>query len=262
MGNLTLRALMYHDVGPQVPGAFFEGTVLPAEFEKQMAWLADHGYVGIRPSEWASRRRNGKPLPDKPVLITFDDGYAGVATYALPVIERHGFSAEEFVVTQRLGSTNTWDQALGYSAVPLMSAEEIVRWSARGIEFGCHTRTHPNLTSLSAAEISAEVLGSRADLAEIVNQIPVAFAYPWGFVNKSVYNCVRDAFDLAFSTRRGLNSFITDPHLLRRGAVYANRSRLDFACRVMFGLYPLGKLEWILKSGHTTRADKLKSVCL
>ena len=247
MGGPTLRVLMYHDVGPSIPGAFPQGSILPGEFGKQMAWLADHGYVGIRPSDWLSRQREGKPLPDKPVLITFDDGYAGVATYGLPVLERYGFGAVVFVVTGRIGSTNTWDQALGYSAVPLMSADEIVRWTSRGIEFGCHTRTHPNLASLTEAEIQNEVVGSREDLAAIVNRVPAAFAYPWGSFNRAVHRCVRNTFDLGFSTRRGVNFASTDPHLLRRGAVHANRSMLDFACRVTFGLNPLGRLEWMLR---------------
>jgi peptidoglycan/xylan/chitin deacetylase (PgdA/CDA1 family) len=254
VGATKLHVLMYHDIGSSIPGAFPDGTISPEEFRKQMAWLADHGYVGIRPLDWVSRHCKGTPLPDKPVLITFDDGYAGVATHGLPVLERHGFGAAVFVVTGRIGSTNTWDQALGYSAVPLMSADEIVSWSLRGIEFGCHTRTHPNLASLSEKEIQSEVVGSRDDLAAILNQVPAAFAYPWGSFNRAVHNCVRSAFDLAFSTRRGVNFPRTDPHLLRRGAVHANRSMLDFACRVMFGLNPFGKLERMLRRPNRTTA--------
>jgi peptidoglycan/xylan/chitin deacetylase (PgdA/CDA1 family) len=217
MGATKLRVLMYHDVGPPIPGAFPGGTVPPGEFGKQMAWLVNHGYVGIRLSDWVSRQRESKPLPDEPVLITFDDGYAGPATYGLPILERYGFSAEVFVVTGRIGSTNTWDQALGCSAVLLMSADEIIHWASRGIEFGCHTGTHPNLASPSEAEIQNEVVGSRDDLVAIVNQVPAAFAYPWGSFNRAVHNCLRNASDLAFCTRRGINFPGTDPHLLRRG---------------------------------------------
>lgn len=242
-----LRVLMYHDVGSSIPGAFPDGTISLGEFGKQMAWLADHGYVGICPSDWISRHRKGAPLPDRPVLITFDDGYAGVATRGLPILERYGFGGAVFIVTRRIGSTNTWDQALGYSAVPLMPADEIIRWSSRGIEFGCHTRTHPNLATLSEAEIQNEVVGSRDDLAAIVNQVPAAFAYPWGSFNRAVHNCVRGAFELAFSTRPGVNFAGTDPHLLRRGEVHANRSTLDFICRVRFGLNPFGRLESMLR---------------
>jgi peptidoglycan/xylan/chitin deacetylase (PgdA/CDA1 family) len=243
MGPMSLSVLMYHDVGPSSAGVPHGQTISPEEFEKQIRWLAEHAYVGIRPSDWAACRRGVRTVPNKPILITFDDGYAGVATYALPVLERYGFSAAVFVVTRRIGATNTWDQAAGYRAVPLMSADEIVRWASRGIEFGCHTRTHPNLAMLSEAEIQSEIVGSREDLAAILNQVPAAFAYPWGVFNNTVHSLVRDTFKLAFSTRRGINFPTTDPHLLRRGAIHANRSMRDFICRVIFGLNPLGRCE-------------------
>ncbi len=244
---------MYHDVGPAAPGAFPGATMHPGEFEKQIAWLEEHGYVGIRPSDWIARCRGKKSLPEKPVLITFDDGYAGVATFALPILERHGFGAGVFIVTQRIGAANTWDHAPGCGAAPLMSADDIVRWSSRGIEFGCHTRTHPDLASLSGSEIQSEVVGSREDLARLLNRVPAAFAYPWGRFNRAVHHCVRDTFDLAFSTRRGINSRRTDRHLLRRAAIRPNRSMLDFACRVRFGLNPAGKLVWMLTRHRETR---------
>ena len=243
MRPISLPALMYHDVGPSSIGTPRGHSVTPEQFEKQVCWLAQRGYVGIRPSDWVTSRRSGEALPRKPVIITFDDGYAGVAKYGLPILERYGFGAVVFVVTRRIGATNTWDQARGYKSIPLMSADEIVFWASHGIEFGCHTRTHPHLATLSTAEIESEIAGSREDLAAILNQVPVSFAYPWGAFNGAVHECVRGAFDLAFSTRRGLNLPTTDPHLLRRGAVNPDRSMLDFAFRVIFGFNPLGKPE-------------------
>lgn len=248
MGPTKLPVLMYHDLGLSVPGGPPDLTVAPEEFERQVMWLAGHGYTGISPLDWIQWRDKGKSLPEKPVLITFDDGYASVATHGLPVLERQGFGATVFVVTRRLGLSNTWDQALGYPAIPLMSADEISRWAARGFEFGCHTRTHANLASLSEADIENEVVGSRDDLATIINHLPATFAYPWGSFNKTAHNCVRNAFDLAFSTRRGLNFRGTDLHLMRRSAVHANRSILDFASRVMFGSNPAGRCDALLTS--------------
>lgn len=251
---------MYHDLGLSMPGGPSDLTLAPDEFQRQVAWLADHGYVGISPLDWTAWVYKHRPLPEKPVLITFDDGYAGVGTYALPVLERHGFCATVFIVTQRIGSTNTWDQALGYPEIPLMSAEEIASWAARGFEFGCHTRTHPNLTSISEADIQNEVVGSRDDLAAIMNCPPATFAYPWGSFNEAVHSCVRKTFELAFSTRRGLNFHGTDLHLMRRSAVHPNRSMLDFASRVTFGLNPLGTLDAIL-SGMPRRLSRASRYC-
>jgi peptidoglycan/xylan/chitin deacetylase (PgdA/CDA1 family) len=262
MGPTKLPVLMYHDLGLSVPGGAPGLTVAPEEFERQVTWLAAHGYKGISPRDWIEWRDKGKSLPEKPVLITFDDGYASVATHGLPVLERQGFSATVFVVTHRFGSSNTWDQALGYPAMPLMSADEISHWAARGFEFGCHTRTHANLASLSEAAIEDEVEGSRDDLAAIINRRPTTFAYPWGSFNKAAHQCVRNAFDLAFSTRRGLNFRGTDLHLMRRCAVRTNRSMLDFAIRVLFGSNPAGRCDEVLTSlaRRVFRTSKATSV--
>lgn len=243
MRHINLPILMYHDLGPPASGMFPDQSVAPDQFESQIAWLANHGYVGIRTSDWIAWRHNGRSLPGKPVVVSFDDGYEGVATYGLPILERYGFGAIVFVVTRRIGSSNTWDEVRGYTGSPLMSADEIARWSLRGFEFGCHTRTHPDLTSLSEPELQNEVVGSRDDLAAIINEVPAAFAYPWGLSNKAVRECVRRTFDLAFSTRRGMNWSRTDPYQMRRSCVRPNRSMLDFACRVTLGLSPLSKLD-------------------
>jgi len=248
MVPVKLPVLMYHDVGRSVPEVGDGLTVAPWEFESQIAWLAGHGYTGIAPLEWVAWRDQGQALPEKPVLITFDDGYSGVARYGLPILQRHGFRATVFVVTQRLGCWNTWDQSSGYAAKPLMSASEVVYWAGRGFEFGCHTRTHANLASLSEDEIENEILGSRHDLAKILRRRPTAFAYPWGSFNKSAYSYVRKTFEIAFSIRRGLNFRGTDLHLMRRAAVRPRHSMLDFATRMAFGSNPAGRFDAALTS--------------
>jgi len=75
---------MYHRVAPAPPDKRSEFTVSPARFERQLRWLASHGYVSIRPSDWRAWLRNGKALRGKPVLLTFDDAHAALAEYAFP----------------------------------------------------------------------------------------------------------------------------------------------------------------------------------
>ena len=83
---MRLPVLMYHHVGPPRAGACPSLTVTAERFERQVSWLARKGYVGIRPTDWLARRA-GWPLPSKPVLLTFDDGYADIVEHALPVLE-------------------------------------------------------------------------------------------------------------------------------------------------------------------------------
>jgi peptidoglycan/xylan/chitin deacetylase (PgdA/CDA1 family) len=205
-------------------------------------WLARRGYTGVRPADWLRWRLEGKGLPDKPVLLTFDDGYADLADYAFPVLRRYGFGAGVYVVTGQLGGTNAWDEAKGFGTQRLMTVEQIRYWATQGIEFGAHSRTHADLTTLSARELTEEVVGSRDDLTTLLGSPVVSFAYPYGFYNQAVVDCVRGAFDVAFiadDNNEGLNHLLTDPYLLLRTMVQPNDSRLDLECRARWGYNPL-----------------------
>jgi len=222
-----LPVLMYHHVGPLRPGTLAALTVSPERFERHVRWLARRGFVGVRPSDWLRWLRDGGGLPAKPILFTFDDGYADIAEYALPVLRRHGFSAAVFIVTAQVGGTNAWDEVQGSGTHRLMTAEQIRHWAAEGIEFGAHSRTHPDLRELSAPQLTSEITGSKHELACILGSAVRFFAYPYGEVSTAAHDIVRDEFELAFSVERGMNYLRTDPHLLRRIDVGPEDSVLD-----------------------------------
>ncbi len=224
---MRLPALLYHHVGPPRPGTYDGLTISPETFERQMGWLARRGYTGIRPSDWLRWLRCGTGLPDKPILVTFDDGYADIADYALPVLRKYGFSAAVYIVTGQVGGTNAWDEAQGSGTHHLLTAEQIRYWAGQGIEFGAHSRTHADLTKLSASELAAEVSGSKTDLENILGRPVVSFAYPYGNVNQAASDYVRSQFDMAFSTEIGINFLRTDPHLLRRLHISPDDSLAD-----------------------------------
>jgi peptidoglycan/xylan/chitin deacetylase (PgdA/CDA1 family)/GT2 family glycosyltransferase len=230
-----LPVFLYHHVGPPRPGTIPDLTISPEKFERQVRWLARLGFVGIRPSDWLRWLRDGTGLPDKPILLTFDDGYADIADYALPVLRRHGFSAAVYIVTGQLGGTNAWDEAQGSGTHRLMTAEQIRYWAAQGIEFGAHTRTHPDLRKLSAAELAAEVSGSKNELASLLGSPVVSFAYPYGELSEAASELARSEFDLAFTSERGLNYLRTDPHLLRRINISPNDSLIDIESHTHWG---------------------------
>jgi peptidoglycan/xylan/chitin deacetylase (PgdA/CDA1 family) len=243
-----LPVFLYHHVGPPRPGTIPDLTISSEKFERQVRWLARRGFVGIRPSDWLRWLRDGTGLPDKPILFTFDDGYADIADYALPILRRHEFSAAVYVVTGQLGGTNTWDEAKGIGTHRLMTAEQIRDWAAQGIEFGAHSRTHADLTKLSAVELAAEVSGSKSDLANVLGSPVVSFAYPYGELSKAVSDCARGEFDLAFTTEKGLNYLRTDPHLLKRIDIGPNDSLFDIECHTHWReLQHLGGLRARLK---------------
>jgi peptidoglycan/xylan/chitin deacetylase (PgdA/CDA1 family) len=235
---MRLPVLMYHHVGPPRAGACPSLTVAPDRFERQMSWLARNGYVGIRPSDWLAHRA-GRSLPSRSVLITFDDGYADIVQHAFPVLQRHDFGAVVFVVTQRVAGASDWDWIDGWIPHPLMTAGQIREWAARGIEFGAHTRTHPDLTRLAEADLDAEIAGSRDELAAITGEEVTSFAYPYGRVDDRAHRRVSQAFRLALTCLEGVNTRSTDVHRMHRTMVQPGESALGVACRVRLGRYPV-----------------------
>jgi peptidoglycan/xylan/chitin deacetylase (PgdA/CDA1 family) len=243
--GMRLPVLLYHHVGPSRPGIVPGLTVSPQTFASHVRWLAVRGYSGICPVPWLRWRREGQGLPEKPVLFTFDDAYADLVEHALPVLRRYGFGAAVYVVTGHLGGTNAWDEARGFSPLPLMTADQIRDWAAQGIEFGAHSRTHVDLTTLTPSSLREEVVGSGKDLESILGSRVASFAYPYGFHNQAVDDCVRAVFDLAFIVDpkvEGINFLGTDPHLLRRTLVPATDSVVDIECRARWGYSPIERL--------------------
>lgn len=234
--RMRLPILLYHHIGEQTAAPYPDLTVHPGRFATQMHWLADNGYTPISTADWIDWCESAKPLPVKPVLITFDDAYADLVRHAFPVLRELRFRATVFVPTAYIGGSNIWDQAYGTPLIKLMTADSICKWAAEGIEFGAHSRTHPYLETTSASVLQEEVEGSRADLERLLQLPVIAFAYPKGTYNFSVEEVVRRNFRLAFTTEEGLNNLGTNPFQLRRTVVRANDSLIDFASRLRFGL--------------------------
>lgn len=237
-----LPALLYHYVGPPVPGVPEALVISPQAFARHMRWLALLGYEGIRLSDWSSWREEGGPLPRKPVAITFDDGYAATAAHALPMLERHGFAATVFAVTGQIGGSNAWDAAKGVAELPLMNDREIRAWSRRAVEFGAHSRSHADLTRLAPQARSTEIAGSRDDLEGLTGRSVTSFAYPYGYHDAATRAMVAEAFDAAVTCDEGMNSLATDPCLMRRTLVQPGDNFIDYAGRVLFGFSPLNRL--------------------
>jgi peptidoglycan/xylan/chitin deacetylase (PgdA/CDA1 family)/glycosyltransferase involved in cell wall biosynthesis len=252
-----LPVLLYHHVGPPQPGTLSSLTVSPQRFERHVRWLVRRGYQGICPADWLRWCHEGKGLPDKPVLLTFDDGYADLVEYALPVLRRYGFGAAVYIVTGQVGGTNAWDEAQGSGTLRLMTPEQIRYWATQGIEFGAHSRTHADMRTLTSEKLKEEILGSGSDLASLLGSRVVSFAYPYGFYNQGALDCVQGAFDLAFiadDLNEGLNHLLTDPHLLRRTMVQTNDSLLTLEFRARWGRNPFGNLR--IRIGLRTRLKR------
>jgi GT2 family glycosyltransferase/peptidoglycan/xylan/chitin deacetylase (PgdA/CDA1 family) len=231
-----LAVLLYHHVGVPTPETKnLSLTIATAKFRRQARWLRWRGYEGITPAQWLAWYFAGEPIPNKPVMITFDDAYADIAEHALPVVEEYGLRGAVFVITRRTASSNVWD------GLPVMTMSQVQQWATRGIEIGAHTRTHPDLTAVSADLAANEVIGSKEDLME-AGLTPLSFAYPYGSFDDQARKTVDGVFPLAFTCEEGLNDLHTDPLLLRRTMVQPGDTILDIELRAALGRSPLNSV--------------------
>jgi peptidoglycan/xylan/chitin deacetylase (PgdA/CDA1 family)/GT2 family glycosyltransferase len=251
-----LPALLFHNVGDPALTTTYPGmTISPAQFKKQMSWLARAGYVGVRPAEWIAWCKQGTPLPTKPVLLTFDDAYAGVADHALPVLRERGFGAAVFVVTGQIGGTNAWEKETGGAGTdPLMTKSEIQNWAMQGIEFGAHSVNHQDLRKLNAEELEAEVSESGRELSQVVGSAVKTFAYPYGHYSDEARSTVAHFYDLACTCDEGLNDLGTDLCLLRRTMVHPEDTYFDMMCRARFGWSWVSEVRSVLRIRSRWRA--------
>jgi peptidoglycan/xylan/chitin deacetylase (PgdA/CDA1 family) len=230
-----IPVIMYHNVGSPRPDEFPGLTTPRSEFEAQISFLSRMGYKGIRPSEWLQWRDAAGTLPERPVMLVFDDAYAEACHNAFPVLERYGFGAACMVVTRYIGSTNRWDEEVGRPSLQLMSKSEILEWSEKGIEFGGHTSHHLELPTAPSDRIRQEIEECRDDLTELLGRAPTCFAYPFGQVSPEVQAAVRDHFELAFTVGQGVLHLNTDPHLVPRIFFLPGETRFGIWCRLRLG---------------------------
>jgi glycosyltransferase involved in cell wall biosynthesis/peptidoglycan/xylan/chitin deacetylase (PgdA/CDA1 family) len=248
-----IPVLLYHHVGAPVSGPSCGLTVSPAKFAAQMDWLKQHGYSGINASQWLTWLREGEGLPPKPVLLTFDDALADLAENAFPVLLKCGFSATVFVVTQQVGKTNSWSE-LDPGIHRCLDASQIRNWAGAGIEFGAHSRTHADLTRLSADQLFDEVQGSSEDLSDLLGAPVSTFAYPFGRYNAEVVEAVRRVFDLAFTTDEGVNDLGSDRYRQCRTMALPSDIAVDLAARLKWGWSPLYRVRARLRVRSRMRA--------
>src|SRR3954471_13305005 len=158
--------LAYHDLRAPPDHAAASIFVPAARFGAQMEALARAGYHGVTLSQAWAAWHGGPALPPKPVVVSFDDGYARQYTVAGPVLERLGWPGVLDLEADRIGSG--------------LSAARIRALLARGWELASHTLTHPDLRTVSAARRTREITGSRAALRRLFG-VPVNFfCYPYG----------------------------------------------------------------------------------
>jgi len=193
---LRIPVLMYHRVIASIPNTpnGREFIVPPAKFDAQMDWLQQQGYHPITQTTLLRALADDGKLPDKPIVITVDDGYTdGVhdILHGLVTRTRH-WPATFFIITGRIGK----GQFLSWPDLRLLESE--------GMDIGSHTVFHTPLAQLTPAQRWFELTGSRATLEAGLGHPVYWFAYPHGSIDASAQAAVAKAgYLLAYTTVPG-----------------------------------------------------------
>jgi peptidoglycan/xylan/chitin deacetylase (PgdA/CDA1 family) len=170
----------------------FSLSTPPAMFSAQMQYLANHGFHVISLHQAVVAINNHSGLPSRPVVLTFDDGYADFFTVAVPILQSHGFTATSFVISGRMGSA-------GY-----MTPDQVTLADAMGFTIGAHTVDHVALAAQVAARATWEMKQSKLTLEYLLGHPVVDFAYPYGSFNQyDMAQAKTLGFETAVSTTYG-----------------------------------------------------------
>lgn len=228
----SLPVLMYHSIGNDFPEALNRYQTTPEAFADQMRLLRRHGYYTVHSSELVRRLSQARTLPGRPIAITFDDAYSDFAENAFPILERNGFSAEVFVVTDMVGKTATWDQRFGHAA-RLMGWDQIGDMHRAGTQFGSHLATHRPATFLTTPELAEEAIRSRQTLERELGSKVASIALPYGAYDDRVASILGLAgYAVGHSCTQGIADLGSNPLSLPRIEVRGGMSLTEFAAQL------------------------------
>jgi glycosyltransferase involved in cell wall biosynthesis/peptidoglycan/xylan/chitin deacetylase (PgdA/CDA1 family) len=201
----------------------------PDSFRKQLQLLRMHGYYSVTSDDVLKAKRTRIPLHGRPVLITFDDGYQDFADAAWPILEAEGFNAEVFIVTDRVGTSASWD-ACGEKTASLMDWHTIEGLHEKGVKFGSHLATHTPAINLSSHALLCEMTRSRADLEARLGVPVVSVAAPHGATDERYYRLlVSLGYQIEFSGDGGKADIRQHCYGMPRLQIEGSWSMDDFA---------------------------------
>lgn len=219
-GKPPVSILMYHQVGTfPAPRAHRALYCHVGRFAAQMAYLRRFGYTVISLAQAVDGLFGGAPLPRRPVVLTFDDGYRNFRDHAWPILRRHGFPATLFMVAGKVAGRADW-LSDNQEAAPLLDAAELRALHAEGLDIGSHTLSHPRLSRLPAAEVEREVGESKRRLEALLGAPVPHFCYPSGDYDAAVRETVRAAgYRAALTCIRGAANHAANPFEIPRKAI-------------------------------------------
>lgn len=189
----SVPVLLYHRVGTDKDDL----TVSVEHFRRDMEFLAREGYHTLSLAEARTRILDrSSPLPPRPLMITFDDGYLDNYLNAFPILAEYGLTASFYIISGMLDEEER------------VNAAQIREMRRFGMDFGSHTVTHRPLAELTPGEAREELQNSKRELEDLLGEAIHFIAYPCGSHNEETLKLAREAgYCGGFSTRSGFTTF-------------------------------------------------------
>lgn len=222
MSGPRLSILMYHQVGAFAPMKAHRANYCDhRRFAAQMAFLARFGYRVLSLDEALDCLCGERPTPSRAVVLTFDDAYDNFADHALPVLQRHGFTATVYAISGWLGRRAEWFAKDPGRPIPtLMSGARLRELRAAGITVGSHTVSHLKLGESDRSSKEREIRDSKAALEDVIGEPVEHLCYPFGsFDLETVQLAAAAGYRSATTCLRGAATTQDHPLILPRKAI-------------------------------------------
>ena len=230
-GFEPLPCFTYHHVSPKVKNGI---AITPATFESQLKTLADLGFHTITARQLWEHQTKGTPLPSKPVMITFDDGWRNQFTYAAPLLKKYGMVATFFINPQPIANKYG-----GY-----LTSDMVLALSKDGNDIESHTWRHikvirertDSADSFQRKNLSQLMLASDW-IRKVVGQQPVALCYPFGYYDlEAIGMAQRAGYKLGFTTDEGIaDARPWDAFQIKRFTITSAETAVSFKRRLLSG---------------------------
>jgi len=229
-----------------------EYGIPPRRFAEHLDALARRGWRFLDLDALLAALEGRAQLPEKALLLSFDDCYCDLLETAAPLLSERDIPAVAFAVTGLTGGTNEWDRPLGARELELLDGEGLRSLPAFGVEVGSHGMRHRPLAKLGFSEAEEEVRGSAAVLESLGLPRPRAFSYPHGESTPEVARAVREAgYAAAFTVTPGQVEIGADRWALPRIEVLAGDTPLRLRLKLRTASWPQRRRRPLLRLTRT-----------
>jgi peptidoglycan/xylan/chitin deacetylase (PgdA/CDA1 family) len=201
---------MYHHIenpSPNADALRYGLSVAPESFEKQLRYLQREGYESITLNDLALHLTVGKPLPPKPIVLTFDDGYVDAYTHAFPLLQRYGFAGTFFLISEPIDANDP----------AFVSWAQVEEMHTAGMRFEPHSYNHPDMRNRSFDFLVFQILAPKEAIEARTGETCRFFAYPTGRYDQFVIDVLHSAhFWGGVLTKQGATHTADDLFTLHR----------------------------------------------